>query len=109
MSDTDTTAKIEAEPQHWAIVEIMGHRKHVGRIYEEERFGAKFLRVDVPVKGDPATHGWTSHFYSGGAIFSLTPTDEATALRANRPYAAASLYLTHDEDDSDIDRDDCPL
>lgn len=25
----------------WAILEIFGHRRHVGRIREEERFGAK--------------------------------------------------------------------
>jgi len=58
----------------WAIVEIMGHRKHFGRIREVEQFGAKMMRVDVPTDGDPATKGWTTHFYTGASIFSLTYT-----------------------------------
>ena len=51
MNDTvETTIAPAAENDgwEWAIVEIMGHRKHAGRIREEERFGAKMLRVDVP-------------------------------------------------------------
>lgn len=49
----------------WAIVEVFGHRRHAGRIREEERFGAKMLRIDVPNKGAPAEHGWTTHWYGG--------------------------------------------
>ena len=52
--------KIEQQPVtgnrtgwEWMLVEIMGHRTHWGRSREEERFGAKMLRIDVPVKGDP--------------------------------------------------------
>ena len=36
-------------PEMWAQVEIFGHRRHYGRISEVERFGAKLLRVDVPI------------------------------------------------------------
>jgi hypothetical protein len=57
-------------------------------VREEERFGSKFMRVDVPMKGDPATHGWATHFYSGPAIFSMTPTDEATVMKKNLPWDA---------------------
>lgn len=70
----------------WMLVEIMGHRSHWGRAREEERFGAKMLRIDVPIKGDPATHGWATHYYSGAAIFSYVLTDEATALARNKPW-----------------------
>lgn len=72
----------------WAIVEIFGHRRHVGRIREEERFGTKMLRIDVP-KVDPETVaviGYASHFYGGGSIFSITPTDEDSAIRVNKPW-----------------------
>ncbi len=98
---TTTVATPEAETieYEWAVVELFGHRRHVGRIREEERFGAKMLRVDVPKDGKPDEKGWTTHYYSGAAIFSLTPTDEATALKANKPYEPAGRYLAPPDDD----------
>lgn len=82
----------------WAIVEVFGHRRHAGRIREEERFGAKMLRIDVPNKGAPAEHGWTTHWYGGASIFSLTLTDEASALRSNKPYESPSRYALPEPD-----------
>jgi hypothetical protein len=76
---------IEADGWEWMLVEIMGHRSHWGRARQEERFGAQMLRIDVPVKGDPATHGWETHYYGGASIFSFTLTDEATAMARNKP------------------------
>jgi hypothetical protein len=70
----------------WGIVEIFGHRRRAGRIREEERFGAKMLRVDIPIDGDPA-RGWRTEFYGGAAIFSFGLTSEADAMAFNRPYA----------------------
>ena len=85
--------QVEAEPQdegwEWAVVEIFGHRRHAGRTREEERFGAKLLRIDIPNKGDPAMHGWTTHYYGGSSIFSFTLAEEAACLRANKAYEAA--------------------
>jgi len=72
----------------WMLVEIMGHRSHWGRTREEERFGTKMLRIDVPIKGDPAVHGWSTHFYGGTAIFSITLTDESTVMLKNMPWDA---------------------
>lgn len=82
----------EAEGWEWAIVEIFGHRRHAGRAREEERFGSKMLRIDVPLKGDPAAHGWETHWYGGASIFSFTLTDEPSVMRANKPYEAPSAY-----------------
>lgn len=118
MSDTaDTTEPTPVAPAsegdgwEWMIVEIMGHRKHAGRVREEERFGARMLRIDVPVKGDPATHGWLTHYYGGAAIFGVTFTDEATALRINKPYEAPGRFLPRFEeaDDEEIDPDEGPF
>jgi hypothetical protein len=90
----------------WAVVEIFGHRRHAGRIREEERFGAKMLRIDVPdvfllsatdadggISISTALRGWTTHWYGGASIFSLTMTDEASVMRINRPYAAPGRYI----------------
>lgn len=88
MTETET----KNDGWEWMIVEIMGHRKHAGRVREEERFGAKMLRIDVPVKGDPAAHGWDTHYYASASIFSFTLTDEESAMEANRPWDAPSRY-----------------
>jgi hypothetical protein len=41
-----------APGDEWAVVEIMGHRRLVGRVVSEERYGAKGIRIDVPGLGD---------------------------------------------------------
>lgn len=102
MPETETVTPLD-EGFEWAIVEIFGHRKHAGKAREEERFGAKMLRIDVPTigliqaEGKPAEVGgveaWTTHWYGGASLFSYTLTDEATVMRINRPYASASRYI----------------
>lgn len=63
----------------WAIVEIMGHQQIAGKVSEELVAGAMLLRVDVPATG---TQPAFTKYYSASAIYSLTPTDEATAMLA---------------------------
>lgn len=90
----------------WMLVEIMGHRTHWGRAREEERFGAKMLRIDVPrfvyferavldapaVTLDPPRVEWTTHYYGGASIFSYTLTDEATVMAKNKPWEPPARY-----------------
>jgi hypothetical protein len=92
MSETKTVEIVADEGWEWAIVEIMGHRSHACRAREVEKFGAKMIRVDVPLKGDPATNGWETHFYGGASVFSYTPTDEASVMKINKPYDAVARY-----------------
>ncbi len=93
---TDATSEAINPPiddgWEWAICEIMGHRTHAGRCREEERFGAKMLRVDIPIKGDPEANGWETHWYGGSSIFSYTLTDRDSVMRSNKPYEAPSRY-----------------
>ncbi len=108
-ADMNETIQVTAGEQpewEWAIVEIFGHRSHAGRTREEERLGAKMLRIDVPTKGDPAANGWETHYYGGASIFSFTLTTEESALRMNKPYESASRYQfpapgEQDEDDNE--------
>lgn len=58
----------------WAILELLGHVKLAGRVTEEEHFGAKLGRIDIPT-GD----GFTTQYFSGDSIYRLTPTTEAIA------------------------------
>lgn len=92
MNDTATAQPVQEPTWEWAIVEIFGHRRHAGRAREEERFGAKMLRIDVPLKGDPSANGWETHWYGGSSIFSFTLTDEESVMRINKPFDAPSRY-----------------
>lgn len=89
-----------------AIVEVMGHRRHVGRILEVERFGTKMLRVDVPNGGDFAK-GYVSHFYGGQAIFCITPTDLPTVKRANGQALLPGRYSAAEPEGEDHGEFDC--
>lgn len=62
------------QPETWAIVELMGHVRLGGRLTEEERFGAKMGRLDVP-HGD----GFVTQFFGGGSVYRITIVDEAAA------------------------------
>lgn len=97
---TDTPAAPESDGWEWAIVEVFGHRRHAGRTREEERFGAKMLRIDIPVRGDAAANGWETVLYGGSSIFSFSLSNEATVLRINKPYEPPSRKTLPPPDDA---------
>jgi hypothetical protein len=99
MSETSADEAVE-----WAVVEIFGHRSHAGQVREEERFGAKMLRIDVPTPVDGGEPSWKTHWYGGASVFSLTPTDETTVMRMNTPYRRPGLYLPSSEEDMRSDQ-----
>lgn len=101
-AEAPETSNEETAPEY-AVVEVYGHRSHAGRVIEIERFGSKMLRIDIPKDGDFEA-GFTTHFYGGGAIFSLTPCDLPTVQRVNRPYVAASRLTYSEPDDDDEER-----
>lgn len=62
--------------QGWCIIELMGHRRLSGYLSEQTIGGASFLRLDIPEAGGrPAT----TQFYSGSAVYCITPTSEEIA------------------------------
>jgi NAD-dependent dihydropyrimidine dehydrogenase PreA subunit len=65
----------------WAIVELMGRQKIAGKISEQVIAGQPLLRVDVPaVAGETAF----TCFYSGRALYAITPVAEEIAIAAAR-------------------------
>jgi hypothetical protein len=58
----------------WAIVELLGHVRLAGRVSEEEHFGAKLGRLDIPTGA-----GFTTQFFGGSAVYRLTPVTEEIA------------------------------
>lgn len=70
--------------EQWAILELLGHVRLGGLVTEEEHFGAKLGRIDVPTSDGRMATQW----FGALAIYRLTPTTEeiarAVALR-NQP------------------------
>lgn len=69
--------------EQWAIVELMGHRKLVGRVSEVERYGSKMPRIDVPLPGGE----FATQFYGGSAVYCESPTTEEVARAYAERYA----------------------
>jgi len=60
----------------WALVELFGHQKIVGKVSEATLAGGAFLRVDVPaLDASPAF----TRFYGPGAVYSINPVSEEVA------------------------------
>lgn len=66
----------EEQYEGWTILELMGHRRIIGYMKQQEIAGRAFLRVDIPSE-PPVTQ-----FYGAEAVYCLTPTTEETARRA---------------------------
>lgn len=60
----------------WAVVELFGHNRYVGKVTEANIGGCAFIRVDVPKIGKQAAF---TKFFSNGAIYCITPIDEKFA------------------------------
>ncbi len=95
------------------IVELFGRQVIAGLVSEQTIGGAAFIRVDVPdVEG---AKGFTK-FFGGASIYAMTPTDEATMLRAVTSYRVQPIEVfrlalparstVHDPDGYDEDDDE---
>src|SRR3990167_7654466 len=111
MTDNDSAQTFEG----FAIVELMGRSVIAGYCSQELIAGVAMLRVDVPAVEDRPGY---SKFFSGGSIFAITPTDQATATTAasrlrTRPIdlwvvpepKALPARVTHEDDRDDYDAD----
>lgn len=78
LEHTPTPSNDTPRFESWALVELMGRQRIVGRCSEEAHFGTALLRVDVPAQGSEAAY---TSFYGGSAIYRITPVTEAVAQR----------------------------
>ena len=53
----------------------MGHLRLAGRLSEEERFGAKLGRLDIPGPDG----AYTTRYFGGGSVYQITLVSEAAA------------------------------
>lgn len=102
--------------ESWGLLELFGHQRLAGKLSEQTIGGCHFIRIDVPEVGETAAY---TRFFTQGAIYGMTPMEEATArklaayLRAVpvSPYELRSVeparQLAHSAAD-DNDEDDDP-
>ena len=86
MSNETTNQQTEQSTafDSWALVEIMGHQRIVGKVTEATLAGGAFLRVDVPAFNGAKAF---TRFYSPGSIYCISPLSEDVArglLATNR-------------------------
>lgn len=95
---------------NFCIVELFGHQKIVGRVTEQVVGGQPFVRVDVPLT---TKHPAFTRMFGSGAIYSITPVSEETALQAAEQIYVppVTVYISpsrqiesriNDDDDDDL-------
>ena len=73
----------------WAILELMGHVKLAGYVTEEEHFGGKVGRIDIPTDDGSSV----TQFFGGHTIYRLTPVTEAVARAFAERNKPRPVYL----------------
>lgn len=92
----------------WAVVELMGHTREVGRVSEVVQYGVTMMQLDAIVRGEAELK---TQYVGGSAIFRMTPCSEEAARAdwsvASRGSPLLSADLSADFDDGD-EEDDGP-
>ena len=84
-------------PIGWAVIELLGHRREVGHLSEEEIADARFLRLATPTydqSGDET--GATIAFYSTAAVYAITPTSERAVRDELAPWVRCAEPIEPD-------------
>lgn len=110
--NTPPPAAAAAAPgEEWGIVSLLGHCTFAGRVTEEERFGAKLGRCDIPQPDG----SFVTRYFPGASLYSYVPcTKEAAMARAGAlqppPAQLLNLPATPPEDGGyDDDEEEIPL
>jgi hypothetical protein len=74
--DASTVDNPDEKVSGWAILELMGHRRLIGFLSEQEIAGRALLRIDV------LTEPPVTQFYGADAVYCITPVTEEMARRA---------------------------
>lgn len=76
--------------EHWAVVELMGHVRLAGHVTEQELFGAKLGRIEIPQKDG----SFVSQLFGGASVYRITPVTEAVARQValNTTYMPVSVW-----------------
>lgn len=99
----------------WGLLELFGHTRLAGELSEQTIGGCHFIRIDIPDVGEIKRH---TRYFTQGAIYGMTPMDEATARKLANYLRSTpvSAYELRDQPagplltagDSQFDEDDEP-
>jgi hypothetical protein len=78
----------EEQLESWAVVSLMGHKTLAGRLSEEERFGAKMGRLDVP-DGDK----FATFYFGGASVYSIEVVTEEVARKAAKSHVLRPVHV----------------
>lgn len=103
------------EPEVWAIVELMGHVRLAGKLTEEEKFGSKMGRLDIPkhekcccpnadrasvesptvecvrCNGAGFFTTFTTQLFGGASVYRITIVTEAVARQVAKQHQPAPV------------------
>lgn len=71
----------------WAVVELMGHVKIAGKLLEEEKFGSKLGRLDIP----QADGSFITQYFGGGSVYRISVVSEDVARHVSRSTSPAPV------------------
>jgi hypothetical protein len=74
----DPNAGERRQLSSWALVELFGRQRIVGRLTEETFGSAVLFRIDVPdlMRGSDLERSGFTRYFGVGAIYSITPIAE---------------------------------
>ena len=85
------------DKQNWAILELMGHRRHGGIVNEVQIFGVPIIHIKHPLPPVDGQERWGEQYYNPSALYCLTPCTEQEARDTERdhnwPYSAQRQAL----------------
>lgn len=94
----------------WGVVELMGHTRLAGFVTEEEKFGTKLGRIDIPRSDDGSEA--TTVYFGGSSIYRITPTTEPVArsiARTNQPRVVQPWELPQLQSAASVANDDAAM
>jgi hypothetical protein len=104
-----------SEKETWAIVELMGHVRLAGRLSEEEKFGSKIGRLDIPTAekctcpnaaresvesptvpcekccGSGIVRTFITQYFGGGSVYRISIVSEDVARHVSRSTTPAPV------------------
>lgn len=74
-----TDPRVDDQFREWAIVDVMGHQRFIGRVTEQVIAGQGFIRIDIPeINGENPVPAW-SKLVGPSSIYAITPISEVIA------------------------------
>lgn len=79
----------------WTCLEVMGHRRHVGKMEEVTVCGVGMLSIHVPTVEEGVVTSFTTFTYAPASVYGFHRVSEGTGLLANSTTGRKQVLLGH--------------